>query len=155
MKLQNPQTKVRPHFGLNRPTNAASFPGLQGSAMPGSTGGTVVNGTTYRELVAVAGCNSIRVRLLTVGATGTLNVKPIRPVGATATDESVVGIGGVIDTTKVQAYTTGTGTAAVVAATEVKIDLALTGENYVLVEFVCTGNGSITFADVCALLQTT
>lgn len=122
--------------------------------MPGSTGGAVVNGTTYRQIVNVSGCNNIRVRLLTVGATGTLNLKPIRPVATLPNDESVIGLDGEIDTTKVTAYATGVGTVAVVAATEVKLDLALLGENYVMVEFVCTGNGSITWADVCTLLQT-
>jgi hypothetical protein len=153
-KLANPHIRTRPHYGLNKSTTAATNPGLQGSAMPGSTGGTVANGTTYRQVVPVAGCNSIRVRLLTVGATGTLNLKPIRPVPAAPNDESVVGLGGEIDPTKVTAYGTGTGTAAVVAATELKVDLALNGENYVLVEFVCTANGTITFCDVCTLLQT-
>lgn len=122
--------------------------------MPGSTGGAVLNGTTYRQIVNVSGCNNIRARLLTVGATGTLNIKPIRPVATNPNDESVIGLDGEIDTTKVVAYGTGTGTVAVVAATEVKLDLALLGENYVMIEFVCTANGSITWCDVCTLLQT-
>lgn len=122
--------------------------------MPGSTGGAVLNGTTYREVVAVAGCDNIRARLLTVGATGTLNIKPIRPQGLSATDESVVDQYGDVDTTKVNPYATGVATVPVVAATEVKLELALFGESYVLVEFICTANGSITFADICTLLHT-
>jgi hypothetical protein len=122
--------------------------------MPGSTGGAVLNGTTYRQIVNVAGCNNVRARILTVGATGTLNIKPIRPVAAAPNDESVIGLDGEIDTTKVTAYATGTATAPVVAATELKVDLGLLGENYVMIEFVCTANGTITFCDVCTLLQT-
>lgn len=152
-KLATPQIRTRPHYGLNRSTTAASNPGLQGSAMPGSTGGAVTNGTTYRQVVATAGCDNIRLRFLTVGATGTLNIKPIRPQGASPTDESVVGADGSVDPTKVTAYGTGTGTVPVVAATEVKLELALFGENYCLIEFVCTANGSITWADICTLLH--
>jgi hypothetical protein len=154
MKLNQPRVRPRPHYGLNRSTTAATNPGLQGSAMPGSTGGTVLNGTTYRQVVAVAGCNNIRARLLTVGATGTLNIKPIRPVATLPNDESVIGLDSEIDPTKVTAYGTGTATAPVVAATELKLELALIGENYVLIEFVCTANGSITWCDICTLLQT-
>jgi hypothetical protein len=80
--------------------------------MPGSTGGAVANGTTYRQIVNVAGCNNIRARLLTVGATGTLNIKPIRPVAHAPNDESVIGLDGEIDPTKVTAYGTGTATVA-------------------------------------------
>jgi hypothetical protein len=153
MKLNQPRIRPHPQYGLNRSTGATP-PGLQGSAMPGSSGGTVANGTTYRQIVNVAGCNNVRVRLLTVGATGTLNIKPIRPVATLPNDESVIGLDGEIDTTKVVAYGTGAATAPVVAATELKLDLALLGENYVMVEFVCTANGSITWCDVCTLLQT-
>jgi hypothetical protein len=153
MKLNQPRIRPHPSYGLNRSTTAAP-PGLQGSAMPGSTGGAVLNGTTYRQIVNVSGCNNIRARILTVGATGTLNLKPIRPVATAPNDESVIGLDGEVDPTKVTAYGTGAATAPVVAATELKLDLALLGENYVMVEFVCTANGSITWCDIATLLQT-
>jgi hypothetical protein len=81
-KLATPRIRTRPHYGLNRSTTAAANPGLQGSAMPGSTGGVVANGTTYREVVATLAATTFACGLLTVGATGTLNIKPIRPHGA-------------------------------------------------------------------------
>lgn len=154
MLLPVPNVRARPAVRLNRSTTAATNPGLQGSAAPGSTGGTVASGTTYREVVAVPNAVNVRVRLLTVGATGTLNVKPVAPFAATSTDESAFSGTGFIDPSKVTAYATGTGTAAVAAATEVKVDLATMGENYVLVEFVCTANGSITWCDVSQLVYT-
>lgn len=154
MLLPIPNNRCRPAYRLNRSTTAAVSPGLQGSLMPGSTGGTVANGTTYREIVAVPNATNVRVRLLTVGATGTLNVKPVAPIAAVATDESVMDKNAFIDPLKVTAYATGTGTSAVVAATEVKVDLALMGENYVMVEFVCTANGTVTWCDVSQLIYT-
>ena len=61
---------------------------------------------------------------------------------------------GFVDPLKVTAYATGTGTAAVAAATEVKVDVALLGESWVMVEFVCTATGTITWCDVCQLVYT-
>ena len=153
MKLPIPNDRPRPAYRLNHSTTAAS-PGLQGSATEQSTGGAVLSGTTYRELVAVPNATNVRVRLLTATATGTLNVKPVAPVAATSTDESVMDKTGFIDPLKVMAYATGTGTAAVSAGVEQKVDLALFGENYILVEFVCTLNGTLTWCDVCQLVYT-
>lgn len=147
MLLPVPSNRQKAAYRLNRST-AATPPGLGGSAMPGSAGGVVTNGTTYREIVATAGSAKIRARILTVTATGTLNIKPVAPQGASAIDESVMAAGGNIDTTKVTAYSTGTGTAAVAAATEQKVDLDLYGENYVMIEFVCSATGTITWLDV-------
>ena len=154
MKLPIPNVRSRPAYRLNRSTTAATSPGLQGSAADASTGGTVANATTYSEVVACPNAVGIRVRLLTVGATGTLNLKPVAPVAALATDESVSDKNGFIDPAKVTKYATGGATVAVVAATEVKLDLALQGENFVLVEFVCTANGTITWCDFCQLVYT-
>jgi hypothetical protein len=98
--------------------------------------------------VAVAQSARVRVRIKTATATGTLNVKPIAPIGLLPTDEAVQLADGTIDPAKVLAYTTGTGTAAVSAGTETKVDVDLYGENYVLVEFVCTLTGTLTFCDV-------
>lgn len=146
-KLQVPNNRQRPASRFGRSTTAAAPLGLQGVQFPGSTGGTVTSGVTYREVVACAGSARIRVRIKTATATGTLTVSPVGPMGLTAIDESVMAADGTIDPTKVLAYTTGTGTAAVAAATETKVDLDLYGENYVLVEFACTLTGTITWCD--------
>lgn len=152
--LPVPAIRSRVAVRLNRATTAASQPGLGGAGTPSGHSGAVVNGTTYREVVAVAGANNVRARLLTTTATGTLNVKPVAPIAATATDESVMDRTGWVDPSKVTAYSTGTGTAAVAAGTEVKVDVALFGENYVLIEFVCTVSGTLNWCDVCALYYT-
>lgn len=154
MLLPIPNVRNRPNYRLNRSTTAAISPGLQGSAMLGSSGGTVLNATTYREIVAVPNATTVRVRLLTVGSTGTLNIKPIAPLALVVTDESATDKNGFIDPLKAVPYATGGATVAVVAATEVKLDLALSGENYVMIEFVCSANGSITWCDVCQLTYT-
>lgn len=146
--LPVPNDRSRPAYRLNRSTAAAPAPGLQGSSMPGSTGGAVTNGNTYSEVIAVTGAARVRVRIKTVTATGTLNVIPIAPQGLLSTDESVMAASGTIDPAKVLNYATGTGTVAVAAATEAKVDLDLYGESYALVQFVCSANGTITFVDV-------
>lgn len=121
--------------------------------MPGSTGGVCTSGITYREVVAVPNATNVRVRILCAGAgAGTLNVKPIAPIATAVTDESVQDKNGWIDPSKVTAYATGTGTGAVAAVTEVKVDLALMGENYILIEFVCSATGTITWCDVSQLI---
>lgn len=151
-RIPVPTIRARPAQRLGRPTNASPAPGLQGSQFPGSTGGAVTNGSTYSEVVACPGANAIRARILTTTATGTLNVTPIAPYASTAIDESARQASGFIDPAKVQKYTTGTGTAAVSAGTEQKVDLTLFGESYVLVEFVCAATGSINWCDVCQLV---
>jgi hypothetical protein len=146
MKLPVPDTRVRVAQRLNKPTSAN---GLQGSATPDAPTATVTSGQTYSEVVACPGSARIRVRILTGGAgAGTLNVKPIAPVATLATDESVLTADGRVNPAKVTIYGTGTGTAAVAAATETKVDLDLYGENYVLVQFVCTGTGTLVWCDV-------
>ena len=145
MKLPVPDPRVRVAQRLNKPTTAN---GLQGSATVTSPTATVTNGQTYSEVVAVPGSARVRVRIKTATATGTLNVKPIAPVATSPTDESVLTADGRVDASKVQAYATGTGTAAVSAGTETKVDLDLYGENFVLVEFVCTLTGTLVFCDV-------
>ena len=154
MKLPIPNVRARPAYRLNRSTTAAVSPGLQGSLADASTGGTVANTTTYREIVACPNAVGVRVRLLTATATGTLNIKPVAPIAATVTDESVSDKNGFIDPLKVTAYATGGATVAVAAATEVKLDLPLQGENFVMIEFVCTLTGSITWCDFCQLIYT-
>ena len=116
--------------------------------MPGTTGGAVTNGTTYREIVACPGSARLRVRILTATATGTLNLKPVAPMALTATDESVSDKTGFIDPAKVVVYATGTATGAVAAGTETKVDLDCYGENYVMVEFICTATGSVVWCDI-------
>lgn len=152
--LPVPNVRNRPAYRLNRSTIAAVSPGLQGSAAIGGSGGAVTNAVTYREVVAVPNAVQVRVRLLTATATGTLNIKPIAPVAVTPTDESAFDKNAFIDPLKVTAYTTGGATVAVVAGTEVKLDLSLFGENYVLVEFVCSATGSITWCDFSQLVYT-
>lgn len=155
MRLPSPNVRARPAFRLSRSSAGAqgAKPGLQGSAVPGSTGGTCTSGVTYREVVAVLNATNVRVRILTAGGgAGALNVIPIAPVAILSTDESTQDATGWIDPTKVTPYGTGTGTAAVVSATEQKVDLALMGESYVLVEFVCSGTGTITWCDVSQLV---
>ena len=154
MKLPVPNVRARPAYRLNRSTTAAVSPGLQGSAVESGTGGAVLAATTYREVIACPNATNVRVRLLTNTATGTLNVKPVAPVAVSPTDESVVDKTGFVDPAKVTAYATGIGTAAVSAATEVKVDVALMGENYVLVEYVTALAGSIVWCDVSQLIYT-
>jgi hypothetical protein len=152
MKLPVPNVRARPAYRLNWPTLKN---GLQGSATEAGALGTITSGQTYREVVAVPNAVSVRVRILTAGgAAGTLNVKPVAPVGLLSTDESVVDKTGFIDPAKVTAYTTGIGTAAVVSATEQKVDLALQGESFVLVEFVASGTGTLVWCDVSQLVYT-
>jgi hypothetical protein len=102
--LPIPSNRNRYGYRLNRSTTATP-PGLQGSAMPASTGGAVTNGTTYSEVVAVAGAaKGARAPQDRGTATGTLNIKPIAPVAATAGDETVMDKNGNIDPTKILAY---------------------------------------------------
>jgi hypothetical protein len=146
MKLPVPDPRTRVAQRLNKPTTAN---GLQGSATVTAPTATVTSGQTYSEVVACPGSARIRVRILTGGSgAGTLNIKPIAPVAASPTDESVLAADGSISPAKVTAYSTGTATAAVTAATETKADLDLYGENFVLVQFVCTTTGTLVFADV-------
>lgn len=155
-RLKIPTIRPRHAVRLNKPT-AVSL-GLQGSAVPGSGGGVVTNAVTYREIVACPGASQIRVRILTDAvATGTLNVKPIAPIQVSAAglvDETVQAANGTIDPLKVTAYSTGTGTVAVLANTEAKVDLALFGENYVMIEYVCSATGVLTWVDVSMLVYT-
>ena len=145
MKLPTPDPRPRVAQRLNRPTTSN---GLQGSATATAPTATITSGQTYSEVVAVPGSARVRVRILTAGAgAGTLNVKPIAPVAATPTDESVLLKDGTIDPSKVTVYGTGTGTAAVSAATETKVDLDLYGENFILVQFVCSATGTLVFCD--------
>ena len=149
MRLAQPSTDIRLARRLNRSTTASVSPGLQGaSATPDGSGGAVTNGTTYRELVPCAASSRLRVRLLTVTATGTLNVKLVAPIAASITDESATAASGFVDPAKVTAYPTGSGSVSVSAGTEAKVDVDLYGENYALIEFVCSLNGIITYCDV-------
>ena len=146
MKLPVPDPRVRVAQRLNTPTTSN---GLQGSATVTAPTATITSGQTYQEVVAVPGSARVRVRTLTAGSgAGTLYVKPIAPVAASPTDESVLTKDGHVDPSKVQAYATGTGTAAVTAATEAKVDLDLYGENFILVQFVCSATGTLVFVDV-------
>lgn len=153
-RIPIPTIRARVAQRLGRSTGASPGPGLQGSNFPGSAGGTVANGSTYSEVVACAGANAVRVRLLTATATGTLNLVPVAPMAATSTDESARQATGFIDPAKVTAYATGGATVAVVAGTEVKLDLTMFGESYVLVQFVCSANGTIVFCDISQLQYT-
>lgn len=146
-KLPTPDLKPRLAqrlLGITTGTN----PGLGGSNTPFGATGAVTGSTTYSQVVATAGSARIRVRILTATATGTLNVIPIAPMGATSTDEATYNANGKIDTSKITPYATGTGTVSVSAGTEANVDLDLYGENHCLVQFVCTLSGTIAFVDV-------
>lgn len=148
-KLPLPSNRQKYAYRLNYPTASG---GLQGSNTETAPTATITNGQTYSEVVCTAGAAKIRARILCAGAgAGTLNIKPIAPTATTATDESVMAGSGFIDPAKVRKYSTGTGTGAVAAVTEVKVDLDLYGENYCLVEFVCSATGTLVFCDVSTL----
>jgi len=148
MRLQTPDASPKLAQRLQRSTTASTAPGLGGTATVQGLAGTVAASSTYSQVVACAGSARLRVRIKTATATGTLNVKPIAPLAASPKDESAVAADGTIDPAKVTAYTTGTGTVSVSAGVEANVDLDLYGENHVLVEFVCTLDGTITYCDV-------
>lgn len=153
MKLPIPSTeRTNPPISFNRPTSAEEYPGLQGSAVPGSAGGTVVDGTIYRECLKVAGHPYAKIRLLTESAAGTLSIKPARmyPVDD-PNDQGIYQPDGTVDTSKIYAYATGSVSAPVEAGVEVELEIDLSGEAYVLVEFDCSTAGNIVFCDAFSL----
>lgn len=130
-----------------------AYPGLQGSLVPNTDGGFVLNTITYRELVKCGGSSTLTTRILTATAAGTLTVTPARLLAVVPTDEGIYQPSGAVDTTKVQKYTTGAITAAVTAGTEVLLTITLGGEAYCLVEFACTTSGTISYVDCSTLVN--
>lgn len=128
------------------------YPGLQGSLVSGSTGGTVLANVTYREVVPTAGAAELTVRLKTTTAVGTLTITPIRLLGTTPDDATITDGLGNVDTTKVQKYSTGGSTATVVVAgTELALTINPSGEAYCMLEFACTTAGTLNYCDVMTL----
>lgn len=105
---------------------------------PGLGVGVAFENTNVRsEVVATHGSARIRARIKTAAAGGTIQLIPLGPDYNPET-----GTGGTEYTSGVSAST------AVVAATEMNVDLDLYGENFVLVKFVGSGTGTITYCDV-------
>lgn len=156
MKLPIPNIRPYQQHSFNRSTTAALYPGLQGSLVPGSTGGAVTNGTTYRECIAIAGASQVTARLKTATAVGTLTITPIRLLAANdPNDQGIYLPDGTIDTTKIQKYGTGATTPVSVAAgTEVTATLTPCGEAYCVVEFAVTTSGTLLYCDVMTLQGT-
>lgn len=100
-------------------------------ASPGLAVGVAFGNTDVRsELVATAGSARIRVRILTASAGGTIQIIPMATDGTTE-------------------HTTGASAAtAVVAGTEMNVDLDLYGENLCKIEFVGGGTGTITYVEI-------
>lgn len=135
-------------FQIVQPT----YPGLQGSLMSPSTGGTVLVGVTYREVIPIAGATQVTVRLKTTTAVGTLTLTPVRLLAVNPDDPAISQPDGSVDTTKVQKYSTGGSTAtAVVAGTELDLSINPAGEAYCLVEFAVTTAGTLNYCDVMTL----
>lgn len=135
-------------FQIVQPT----YPGLQGSLMSPSTGGTVLVGVTYREVIPIAGATQVTVRLKTTTAVGTVTLTPVRLLAVNPDDPAIYQPDGSVDTTKVQKYSTGGSTAtAVVAGTELDLSINPAGEAYCLVEFAVTTAGTLNYCDVMTL----
>lgn len=131
------------------------YPGLQGSLMSPSTGGSVLSGVTYREVVPMAGSTQITARLKTTTAVGTLTLTPIRLLAVNPDDPAIYLPDGSVDTTKTQKYATGgSSSTAVVAGTELSVTLNPAGEAYCLIEFACTTAGTLNYCDVMTLQAT-
>lgn len=128
------------------------YPGLQGSLMSPSTGGTVLVGVTYREVIPIAAATQVTVRLKTTTAAGTLTLTPMRLLAVNPDDPAIYLPDGSVDTTKVQKYATGGSSAtAVVAGTELALSINPAGEAYCLVEFAVTTAGTLNYCDVMTL----
>lgn len=102
------------------------------------------NAQVLWEIVPVFGSANARIRALVTGAGATLDVFG---VGPDFDVDQVVAFGSIVGTV----YTTGAGTAALVAGTENKVDVTLFGEGYLLVRLTGGGAGVISFIDVCQL----
>lgn len=113
-----------------------------------AAGASLASGTSVSEVVCVAGCARIKVRLQ-ASLGGTLSLAFVRPIGSDGT----IGGDGEIDVSKLTAYTSGNPTDVTVTAdTEAEIHADIYGESYALVTYTYTATSgkSITFCDVSA-----
>lgn len=117
-----------------------------------AAGTATSNGGIIYEVVPVFGSARLRVRIKVATNGGTLDVIPIGPDFDMTSPGAVSGATAFASLTGTQ-YTTGGSTGnAVTAGTELKVDLDLYGEAYVLLKYTgSTGAGSITYVDVSQL----
>lgn len=112
--------------------------------------GTVfTSGQVAYEIVRVF--NSVNARIRTKGTQAyTIDVIPLGPDA----DQDFAQVAANLANLQTQ-YTTGTGTAAVIANTESKVDMTLMGEGYLLVRVTWGGTGgTLNFVDLCQLAYT-
>lgn len=115
-------------------------------------GAATSNGGVIYEVVPVFGSSRLRVRIKVATNGGSLDVIPVGPdfdVTAAGVAAGSTAFASLVGTQ----YTTGGSLAnAVTAGTEVKADLDLYGESYVILKYTgATGAGTITYADVSQL----
>ena len=117
-----------------------------------AAGAATANGVVIYEVVPVFGSARVRVRIKVATNGGTLDVIPVGPDFDVTSAGVVAGstaFGSLVGTQ----YATGGSTSnAVTAGTELKVDLDLYGETYLLLKYTgSTGAGSITYVDVAQL----
>lgn len=117
-----------------------------------AAGTATSNGGIIYEVVPVFGSARLRVRIKVATNGGTLDVIPLGPDFDMTSAGVVAGSTAFASLTGTQ-YATGGSTAnAVTAGTELKVDLDLYGDAYVLLKYTgSVGAGSITFVDVSQL----
>lgn len=131
------------------PASYVSFPNRQlgGVFAPGTA---TANGTTISQVIPVAFCRYLTVRMLTATNGGTLQLDFVRPLAT----EPVYSADGSINPAQVTKYTSpaSPASATVTAATQQSVQVALNGESFVMISFTGTvGAGTISWVDVCAL----
>ena len=117
-----------------------------------AAGTATSNGGVIYEIVPIFGSSRVRVRIKVATNGGSLDVIPVGPDFDVTSNGAVAGSTAFASLVGTQ-YTTGGSTSnAVTAGTELKVDLDIYGESYLLLKYTgSTGAGSITYVDVCQL----
>lgn len=119
---------------------------LAGALAPATV---TANTVTIAEVVPVAFCRYVTVRIKTATAGGTLNLDFVRPI---ATDPMKLTTDA-INPAQCTKYTSPASPTAVTvtAGTETSIQATCNGESFCAISFTGTGAGTITYVDVSAL----
>ena len=133
---------------LPSPANYLTFDHrvLKGALAPGSA---TANATTIGEVIPIANCRYVTIRVKTATAGGTLNFDYVRPVAT----EPVNNTDGSINPAQIVKYVSPASPTAVTvtAGTETSMQITTNGEKYAYISFTGGGTGTISYVDVCAL----